>query len=486
MGKPQLRQTDNVIPFVPPDHARSEFSDAVADDIETAPKIRHSTRTLAIVFTDLVGSSAIKSELGIHKAQNLELEHKRLLLDALRIIRNLYRDNTAQAVRSEGDSYIFVFSNSGEAVHFALLAQRLHRVSRSDHRHELPQFRVGIHTGEVIVEDGLKGPKHSGGIGDIKGLQADTAARIMGLASGGQILCSYTAFDNARQSLTGIDAEGIPDKLIWKRHGAYLLKGREDSLEICEVGEEGAAPLKKPVGNEKAKSADILKRIPKSVYISVFVLLLILSGISVYSNYFRASPPRLTAAEAVVDEVKHKIIRLHGVYETIKDYGSPAAMEIREKAPNFAGQLLNLSDEKMGLMHRILKYQFATYALGMAASAEISESEAKYYGNQAVKYADRAIQSGNEGLRLIAEAKSRASSGNKNDCELYDWIVSPKREEVIHFMLALSFAVKVKLGDDASVAGVKKHLYAMPSSYKERYKPETEKLLKWVIDNKLR
>ncbi|NJL60149.1 MAG: hypothetical protein HC887_11455 [Desulfobacteraceae bacterium] len=52
-------------------------------------------------------------------------------------------------------------------------------------------------------------------------------------------------------------------------------------------------------------------------------------------------------------------------------------------------------------------------------------------------------------------------------------------------MLALSFAVKVKLGDETSAAEVKKHLDAMPSSYKERYKPDTEKLIKWVMDNKL-
>ncbi|NJL60148.1 MAG: hypothetical protein HC887_11450 [Desulfobacteraceae bacterium] len=424
MGKPQLRPADNVIPFVPPEKSPSEFSDAAADDIETAPKIRHSTRTLAIVFTDLVGSSAIKSELGIHKAQNLEIEHKRLLLNALGIIRNLYRDSTAQAVRVEGDSYIFVFSNSGEAVHFALLAQRLHRISRNDLWHELPQFRVGIHTGEVIVEGGLKGPKYPGTIGDIKGLQADTAARVMGLACGGQILCSYTAFDNARQSLTGVEPEGVPDRLMWKRHGAYRLKGREDALEICEVGEEGSAPLKKPVGNEKAKSADILRRIPKSVYISVFVLLLILSGIYVYSKYFRTGQP--TAAEAVVDDVKFKIARLHGVYETMKDYGAPAANEVREKSPMFANQLLNLKDEKLSLYHKILKYQFTSYALSMTAVAEIFESEAKQYADQAIRYADQAIESGNEGLRLIEEAKRRASSGNKNDYELYDSIVSKK------------------------------------------------------------
>ncbi len=475
MGEPQLRQMDKIIPFVPSEKVRAEFLDTSADDI--APKIRHSTQTLAIVFTDLVGSSAIKSEMGIHKAQNLELEHKRLLLNALGIIRNLYRDSTAQAVRVEGDSYIFVFSNSGEAVHFALLAQRLHRVSRSDHWHELPQFRVGIHTGEVIVEDGLRGLKYPGTIGDIKGLQADTAARIMGLACGGQILCSYMAFDNARQSLTGIEPEGVPDRLIWKRHGSYLLKGREDALEICEVGEEGAAPLKKPIGNEKAKSADILRQIPKSVYISVFALLLILFGIYIYTKYFRSSQPTPTDTEAVVDEVKYKIIELHGIFESRYAFGESAAQEVREKAPRFAEQLLNLNDEKMDMQHRILKYQFATFSSSMAAEVGIEDKEKK-------SYADQTIMAGSQGLRLIEDAKRRASDGNKSDQKLYEWIVSNQREELIRYMLAVTFAIKARLGDESSVSEVGKHLDAIPSSYKKLYPPDKDENIKWVMDNK--
>ncbi len=220
-----LRQKDNrVLHLVPSKNGNMPDTASYAEDIADHDKslnIRHSTRTLTILFTDLVGSAALKSESGIHKAQTIELEHKRLLLESLRRIQNIYQDNLAQAVRLEGDSYIFVFSKSYEAVHFALLALKLHREARAGQWAELPQFRVGIHSGEVIVEDGLKGPSRPGGIGDIKGIQADMTARIMGIACGGQILCSSSAFDNAKQSLTGIDIEGISDKLIWKRHDFY-------------------------------------------------------------------------------------------------------------------------------------------------------------------------------------------------------------------------------------------------------------------------
>jgi hypothetical protein len=41
--------------------------------------------------------------------------------------------------------------------------------------------------------------------------------------------------------------------LEWLNHGSYLLKGIEASLEVCEVGETGMAPLQAPAGSEKAQ-----------------------------------------------------------------------------------------------------------------------------------------------------------------------------------------------------------------------------------------
>jgi len=211
---------------------------------------KHATELLVILFTDLVGSAALKSELGDAAYKDLDDEHRRLLLLALGEF------TKAQAIRVEGDAYIFVFLKPSDAVKFALRAQALHRESRAGDWPRLPEFRVGIHLGTVVVEDGLKGPSAPGAIGDIKGLQADMTARVMSLAEGGQVLCSRAVFDDARQALKGADLAGI-GTLGWVSHGLYFLKGREDPLEVCEVGEEGVATFAKPAGNEKARPADL-------------------------------------------------------------------------------------------------------------------------------------------------------------------------------------------------------------------------------------
>ena len=233
----------------------AEYRPAVMLSDEDRAKIdsfrsKHSTELLVILFTDLVGSAALKSELGDQAYKKLDDQHRRLLLHALQ------KSKKAQAIRVEGDSYIFVFLKPSDAIKFALDTQASHRAARAGDWPRLPEFRVGIHLGTVVVEEGILGPQAPGEIGDIKGLQADMTARVMGLADGGQILCSRAVFDDARQALKGADLEGI-GTLGWQSHGPYILKGRDDPLEICEVGEEGIALFEKPPGNDKARPVDL-------------------------------------------------------------------------------------------------------------------------------------------------------------------------------------------------------------------------------------
>ena len=107
--------------------------------------------------------------------------------------------------------------------------------------------RIGIHVGEVFIDDAASGTRSR----DLFGLQVDTCARIMSLAGAHQILASRFAFDSARQVLKGEDIAGI-GPLSWLNHGTYSLKGVDEPIEICEVGEEGEAVLAAPGDSEKA------------------------------------------------------------------------------------------------------------------------------------------------------------------------------------------------------------------------------------------
>ena len=107
------------------------------------------------------------------------------------------------------------------------------------------QDRAGIHVGEVS----RPGPAAAL---DLHGLSVDLCARVMGLAQGGQILLTRAVFDSARQMLKGEDIEGV-GPLTWASHGRYLLKGVDEPVEICEVGETGQSPLRPPDTTEKAR-----------------------------------------------------------------------------------------------------------------------------------------------------------------------------------------------------------------------------------------
>ena len=107
--------------------------------------------------------------------------------------------------------------------------------------------RIGIHVGEVWIEE----HESPGKAQDLYGLQVDTCARVQSLGQADQILLSRFPFDSARQALKGEELHGI-GTLSWLNHGPYRMKGVEEPLEICEVGEEGKGRLRQPPDSEKA------------------------------------------------------------------------------------------------------------------------------------------------------------------------------------------------------------------------------------------
>ncbi|MHC4986659.1 MAG: protein kinase domain-containing protein, partial [Planctomycetota bacterium] len=109
----------------------------------------------------------------------------------------------------------------------------------------------GLHQGQVVVQR----DEDDAQVDDIYGLQVSTAARIMDLADGGQILCSRAIFDDARAILHGDALEGLAP-LVWSNHGPYKFKGVLDAYDVCEVGEEGVAPLTAPPASDKSWPAD--------------------------------------------------------------------------------------------------------------------------------------------------------------------------------------------------------------------------------------
>jgi serine/threonine-protein kinase len=205
---------------------------------------------MVLMFTDIVSSVQHKSDMGMSKYAKYITVHDTLF-------RKVMADTpSGEILQDTGDGFLARFATTSTAVDAALRFQ--HGLNSQRQNDDDPVVRVGLHLGEVtelteMVREGSA---------KIVGLAVDMAARIMGLACGGQILMTRAAFDDARQYVRehpSVDTKTAdsPDSppLKWLAHGRYLFKGYDDPLEVFEVGAEGVAPLSPPQDSEKARRA---------------------------------------------------------------------------------------------------------------------------------------------------------------------------------------------------------------------------------------
>jgi adenylate cyclase len=96
-------------------------------------------------------------------------------------------------VKSTGDGFLAEFASAVEAVQCALQFQdAINRITANDDAEQRLAFRVGIHIGDVIIEDR-----------DIYGDGVNIAARLEGLATPGGIMISDAVHENVRGRVPG-------------------------------------------------------------------------------------------------------------------------------------------------------------------------------------------------------------------------------------------------------------------------------------------
>ena len=204
-------------------------------------RARHKTGVLTLVFTDMVGSTDLKRVLGDASGTTLIQEQQAVVREALS------QFEEAEEISTAGDSFFITFIRPSDAVRFSLqVHSALAAISKTAPSPIL--LRIGVHMGEVFIETGEEALKKR----DILGIQVDAASRVMLLAIGGQTLMTRSVFDNARAVLRGEDIEGL-GVLAWMNHGYFKAEGVEEPFEICEVGEEGKAPLSPPPSRGKVQ-----------------------------------------------------------------------------------------------------------------------------------------------------------------------------------------------------------------------------------------
>ena len=154
--------------------------------------------TAIVLFTDLVGSTELRSRLGENAADELRHKHDTLVAGAVEAIGGVL-------IKNLGDGIMAAFTGASDAVEAAVaIQQAIGRHNRSSAA--ALEVRIGISAGDVAVEGD-----------DCFGTPVIEAARLCSAACGGQILASEMVRWLARSgedsftSVGNLELKGLPD-----------------------------------------------------------------------------------------------------------------------------------------------------------------------------------------------------------------------------------------------------------------------------------
>ncbi|MEY2420797.1 MAG: adenylate cyclase [Acidimicrobiaceae bacterium] len=141
---------------------------------------------VAVMFTDLVGSTGLAESLGDATWHEMLASHRRL-------VRQCVDQHDGTEVGTQGDGFLVRFATPDAAVSCAVF---LHR-SMSDTRTGgafVPELRVGIHAGEAVADDN-----------DLVGRVINLAARVTDAAEPGEILITEPVADHLSPGIALVD-----------------------------------------------------------------------------------------------------------------------------------------------------------------------------------------------------------------------------------------------------------------------------------------
>src|SRR5205085_12232398 len=156
--------------------------------------------TAIVLFTDLVGSTELRSRLGEDAAEDLRRDHDRLITSAVEA-------NRGRLVKNLGDGMMATFTGASDAIAAAVaIQQALDRHNRSGASDAPLEVRIGVSAGDVAFE-----------ADDCFGTPVIEAARLCAAAGGGRILVTEvvrllagTAGGHELAPMGGLELKGLP------------------------------------------------------------------------------------------------------------------------------------------------------------------------------------------------------------------------------------------------------------------------------------
>lgn len=177
-----------------------------------------SSNTMTLLFTDLVGSTAMGDRLGDDRAEAVRRRFFQIIEEAV-------EPTGGRIVKTLGDGHMVAFASALDAIGCAIAIQNGVDAYNAEHDAEPIGVRVGINAGDVTVEGE-----------DYFGTPVTIAKRLCDSAEGGQILVSGLV-----ESLVG-SRGGFAFRTL----GALELRGLSRPQAASEVVWRGGSPSLEP------------------------------------------------------------------------------------------------------------------------------------------------------------------------------------------------------------------------------------------------
>ena len=166
-----------------------------------------SAEPVTFVFADIAGFTALTEAHGDEDAAELAAAFCRTVKAEL-------PDYGGEHIKTIGDALLLKIPRPGDAVRLSL--RITHEIMRA---HGSPAVRVGLHHGPAVFRDG-----------EYFGAAVNLAARVSGVASGGEVLLTaHTA------ELAG-EVEGVR----FESRGRHALRNLTEPVDLCSALREGA------------------------------------------------------------------------------------------------------------------------------------------------------------------------------------------------------------------------------------------------------
>lgn len=176
------------------------------EDRATIVRVAAPDGTATVVFTDIEDSTPHNEALGDERWLTVLAAHER-------IVRGAVERHRGHVVKNQGDGFMIVFGRPDAALDAAVAIQRELDASRHRALKRTPlKVRIGMHAGPVLSRDG-----------DFYGRTVAVAARVAGLADGGEILLTEDVeapgrdlTDRGRHHLKGVTEPVRVLSLYWR------------------------------------------------------------------------------------------------------------------------------------------------------------------------------------------------------------------------------------------------------------------------------